>query len=247
MNGWGRWFLLGCLLLSGATAARGPLLSTATVTLKMGLHNFPPDFVVTKDGQHCGGQGLELTRQIFQPLHVRIEPVCLTPARMYLLLDSGEIDLTINIRSTRQVKLRHHFIAPPYRSLQLMLYSHPRSSQTSNQQSVALIRGFDYEGERQKLLQQGYQLQDLPDSISAIEFFLLKRSQYLLTYQGPFSHYLQDHPAAKQQLPARKLQQIDTFYLLSDSSPHLALMRQQLQAYASQHQCRYLLDCQVKP
>ncbi len=247
MNSWARYLLCCCLLLSAATAARSPGQGTATVTLKMGLHNFPPDFVVTKDGQHCGGQGLELTRQIFQPLQVRIEPVCLTPARMYLLLDSGEIDLTINIRSTRQVKLRHHFIAPPYRSLQLMLYSQPRSSKISGQQSVALIRGFDYEGERQKLLQQGYQLQDLPDSISAIEFFLHERSQYLLTYQGPFNYYLQDHPTATPQLAASKLQQIDTFYLLSDSSPHLALMRQQLQAYASQHQCRYLLDCQFKP
>lgn len=245
MNSW-LYLLLSVVMLTGPCAAGGSMQTTEPVTLKMGLHNFPPDFVVSKDGQHCGGQGLELTRQIFQPLNVRIEPVCLTPARMYLLLDSGEIDLTINIQSTRQLANRHHFIAPPYRALQLMLYSHPDNNKVPQHRSVALIRGFDYAGERQKLLHQGYQLQDLPDSISAIEFFLLKRSQYLLTYQGPFASYLQQS-ASTQPLHGQKLAQMDTFYLLSDSSAHLSLMRQQLQAYASQYHCRYLLDCQIIP
>lgn len=228
-----------------------PLPATAATPLhlKMGLHNFPPDFVVSPDGQSCGGPGFELTRQIFAQHQIEIEAVCVTPARMYLLLDTGELDFSINIKSTKALSAlqnaQHQFIAPPYSQLQLVMYSHKASSAAPRDNSVALIRGFDYQGQRASLLQRGFVLVDLPDSISASELFLHQRSQHLLTYDGPFRAYaLAKDAALLAQFERRALSSIDTFYVLSARSAHKTQMQQAIETYAARHQCRYIKGCQ---
>lgn len=246
------WFLL-FLLLSGATAAQ-PLAQSLTqpilkpIVLRMGIHNFPPDFVVSADGNSCGGPGLELTKGIFSAAKVTIEAVCVAPARMYMLLDSGVVDFSINIKSTKAITAQHEFVSPAYSQLQLVMYSHKATSAAPRDNSVALIRGFDYQGQRAALVQRGFMPVDLPDAISASELFLHQRSQHLLTYDGPFRAYVQAKDAGKNavllsQFERKPISSIDTFYVLSGRSLQQKLMRETIVAYGKKHQCRYLKGC----
>lgn len=241
---------LSCSLLFCATLFSAPLFSeersAAPVVLKMGVHNFPPDIVVHADGS-CGGPGLELSRSIFEAAGMQVEPVCIIPARMFLLLDSGDIDFSINIKSTRKLSRAHVAVAPAYSKLQLVLYSHLDSSSAPRDDSVAAIRAFDYQGQRQQLMQQGYFFVDLPDSVSASQFFLHQRSQHLLTYEGPFRAYLlAQQPDLLKSLQRKPITSIDTFYILSAKSPYQATMQQAIHQFAKKHHCEYLAQCRPK-
>lgn len=247
------WVLLACLLTAPLlakplinqpdSAQNVPSQPSETVVLKMGLHNFPPEIVVNADGS-CGGPGLELSRKVFATLGMQVEPVCITPARMFLLLDSGDIDFSINIKSTQKLSRQHLAAATPYSELQMAMYSHPPRSKAPRDNSVAAIRAFDYQGKRQQMLQRGYQFVDLPDSITATQFFLQQRSQHILTYDGPFRAYLQTHnPEVLKDLQRQAITSIDTFYVLSARSPHQQAMLQAVQIFAKKHHCRYLSKC----
>lgn len=230
-----------------AAEPASPPVTSPPVTVRLGVHHFPPEFIVSShNGQpHRGGPGVERTRRILLSRHIGLTVVCVTPARMYLLLDKGELDLVINIKSTKALQQQQHqFAAVPYSELELMLYSHSRSSQAPQDNSVALIRGFDYQGQRQALSARGFALVDLPDAPSAVALFMRQRTQHLLTYQGPLQAYL---TAQQQQLPSswqvKKLAQVPTFYVISANSPHRQLLQQQLQAYARDHRCQRFNQC----
>lgn len=215
--------------------------------VKMGVHNFPPDIVVNADGS-CGGPGVALSQQIFAAVNLHVEPVCITPARMFMLLDSGDIDFSINIKSTQKLSRQHLAVAHPYSELQLVIYSHPPRSQAPRDNSVAAIRAFDYQGQRARLLQRGYVFADLPDSVSASQFFLHQRSQHLLTYEGPFRAYLKaQNPELLKNLQRQAITSIDTFYILSAQSPHQQAMQQAIEQFAKKHRCRYLSKCLQQP
>ncbi|RVU35604.1 hypothetical protein EOE67_13495 [Rheinheimera riviphila] len=219
----------------------------APVVLKMGVHNFPPDIVVNADGS-CGGPGLELSRDIFEAAGMQVEPRCITPARMYLLLDSGDIDFSINIKSTLKLSRQHLPVEPPYSKLQLVLYSHNHSSDAPRDDSVAAIRAFDYQGQRQQLLQRGYIFVDLPDSVSASQFFLHQRSQHLITYDGPFRSFLsKSQPELLKELQRKPITSIDTFYIVSAQSKHQAAMQQAITQFAQKHRCLYLARSLPQP
>lgn len=234
-------FSVSCNLLFCTTLAAAP------VVLKMGVHNFPPDIVVNADGS-CGGPGLALSQRIFAAAGMQVEPVCITPARMYLLLDSGDIDFSINIKSTLKLSRQHLPVEPAYSELQLVLYSHLPSSNAPRDDSVAAIRAFDYLGQRQLLLQRGYIFVDLPDSVSASQFFLHQRSEHLLTYDGPFRAYLNaQQPALLKTLRRQSIASIDTFYILSAHSAHQAAMQQAISQFAKIHHCGYIARCLPQP
>ena len=239
------WGLVMCGQLWSPPVHAEPVVQK--VVLKMGVHNFPPDIVVNADGS-CGGPGLALSQQIFAAAGMMVEPVCITPARMYLLLDSGDIDFSINIKSTLKLSRQHLPVAPPYSELQLVLYSHNHSSNAPRDDSVAAIRAFDYQGQRQQLLQRGYVFVDLPDSVSASQFFLHQRSQHLITYDGPFRSFLNtEQPELLKELQRKPIASIDTFYILSAQSKHQAAMQQAITQFDQKHRCTYLANCLTRP
>lgn len=240
----------------GAITEFVPPSATATLPpthpVRMGIHNFPPDFVVSKDGQHCGGTGFEFLRQVLQQHELQIEPVCVTPARMYLLLERNDIDFSINIKSTKalsQGSTPAVFVDPPYMMLQLVIYSHSQHGQSVHDRSIALIRGFDYQGQRQRLIGAGYKVVDMPDAISAIELFLKGRTEHLITYDGPFQAYIEqaDRAAFSSERPdtLRKttLQQIPTHIVIGAQSPYRATLEQLLSRHSQQYHCRLLKNC----
>ncbi len=215
-------------------------------TVMMGVHNFPPDFVVSQDGQDCGGDGAALARKIMAEAGLQLETRCVTPARLYLLLQKGDIDLTINIKST--AALAHQpaplFVEPPYMTLQLVLYSHKKTSPAPHNDSIAAIRAFDYQGQRQQLSARGHQFVDVADATQAIEVFLHRRTEHLLTYEGPFRAYLQSHDASVlNQFERRALDSIPAYFVVSPASPLQARIAGAIRHYASARQCRFLRSC----
>jgi len=213
--------------------------STAQQHIVMGVHNFPPYFVM-QGSDNCAGEAVELTRSILQRDNVKLTTICATPARLYKMLQRGEVDLTINIKHTRALPDNVSFVATPYVQLSLVLLTHGAAVAREKLPTIAAIRGFDYHGQRQLLADKGYGFIDLPDSISAVEMFIKGRSSALLTYEAPFNHYLQQHglPFAAH-YKCQLLEHIDAFFVVSDQSVHKAYIDEKLSQHANKEQLSY--------
>ncbi len=270
---WARWHsvaLVAVLMMTLTTAVQADSQAAANpakAVIRIGVHNFPPEFFMQQhagEPARCGGPGVEQTARILATAQLTLEAVCVTPARMYLLLQSGEIDLSINIKSTRALQQAkalpaHQFASPAYMNLQLMLYSHHRRSQAPANDSIAAIRGFDYLGQRQLLSARGFTFMDVSDATSAIELFLHFRTEHLISYSAPFDSYLtnrdlaaNNHPQpAGESKPAveptpwhsNQLATVPAFYVISAKSPQRDLLRQTIENYAKTHGCQQLSNC----
>ena len=150
-----------------------PLVAEQKVT--MGLVVFPPYSILEEQTNKCVGRFIEITKKILTDYSIQLGAVCAPPARLFRLLEKAEIDFTINIKSTVALPKNVDFVEPPFSTLQLDLYSH---KQNKLDNSVAAIRGYSYHGFRAKLVDQHYKFFDLPNSISAIQLFLKKRSSH---------------------------------------------------------------------
>jgi len=239
-----RGLLLIFVLLLPLAVMADASVAAARPGLRMGIHNFPPDFVVSTDGKSCAGEGYLLAKKIFTQAGFDLTAICTTPARMYVLLEQGEVDFSINVKTTAAISKAHQFIEPAYMAMQLMLYSHPLSSTAPQDKTVAAIRAFDYLGQRQQLIQQGYQLVDMPDSISAVQLFLHQRTQHLISYQGPFVAFSSTQATnVMSGLKQKKLAEIDAYFVVSAASAHRQQIIEIVQLYAKTHSCIYLKDC----
>lgn len=233
------------LLLAGLTfICSADDVQSKTIAVRMGIHNFPPDFSVSADGNQCGGTAVEVLDQILLPQGYKIVPVCTTPARMYRLLDSGDIDLSISTITNKLISKTHSFLLPPYLELELVLYSHFPATDAPQDNTVAAIRGFDYQDMRGQMLKNGYKFIDMPDAISAVNFFIHQRSQYLLTYQGPFLYFMQhNHPDTINNFDYKSLKKLDIQVVVSAYSIHRLQLIKMIKDYAELHKCSYLTDC----
>ncbi|WP_337881266.1 transporter substrate-binding domain-containing protein [Rheinheimera sp.] len=215
-----------------------------TGKVRLGIHNFPPGFVMSGDGKTCSGRAVDILDRILNPVGLQIVPQCGTPARIYRQLDSGDLDIGISTITNPLVNHSHLFLTPPYTQLVLMLYSHPESATGAATNSVVAIRGFEYQGQRLKLIQQGFEFIEMPDAVSAINFFLHQRAQHLISYQEPFLHYLQQHDAAPQsQIRQQHLMTVDAQLVVSARSAYKERIIQAVAQYAARHQCHYLTAC----
>jgi hypothetical protein len=238
--------IFACLSNEAVARDETALIGKALDTVVMGVHHFPPDFIVSADGKNCGGAGVELARAILAAAALTLETRCVMPARMYLLMERGEIDLTINIKSTEALANQPApvFVEPPYMALQLVLYSHKKTSQAPTDDSISAIRAFDYHGQRKRLTAQGHQFVDVADAGKAIEVFLHQRTEHLLTYEGPFRAYLQQHnPGMLDHLERRAIDSIPTYFVVSGKSQHQTKVVNAIEQYARKHHCRFLRSC----
>ncbi len=187
-----------------------------------------------------GGEAVEFSRNLLQNSDIKLTTVCATPARLYKMLENGEVDLTINIKQTKALPDNVSFVATPYAQLSLVLLTHGAAVAREKHPTIAAIRGFDYHGQRQVLGDKGYSFIDLPDSISAVEMFIKGRSSALLTYEAPFNYYLQQHNLAfEKHYQCQVLEHIDAYYVVSEQSVHKDYIQQQLSQYAAKEQLSY--------
>ena len=230
-------FVLCFLLVIFGTAVGGEI--------RLGVHNFPP-YITTDANGHCIGEAIEITRNILQNDKIKVSTVCASAARLYKMLQNGEVDLTINIKHTKALPRNVSFVEPPYAQLTLILVTHGAAVAREEHKTIAAIRGFDYHGQRPLLSEQGYRFIDLPDSLSAVELFVKRRTSALLTYEGPFIHYLQQNelPFAKH-YQKQVLGTIDTHYVISAMSPHQDYIEKSLNHYATTNKLKYFTRSMV--
>ena len=222
------------LVLAMCFAVNGNTLVT------LGGHHFPPYMVFNELDGSCSGEAVDVSRIILRESNIDLQLVCASPARIFRLLKLGEVDFTINIKSTGALSDGVEFVDPPYTSLQLMLYENTRIEPGSKLRNIAAIRGFDYNGFRTRLLQQGYHFIDMPESISAVKMYLLGRSEGLITYQAPFIYYLQ----SQQQMPPNNssstlLHAVDSHYVISNKSILRYELKLAFEQYANKNKLAY--------
>ncbi|WP_419569875.1 hypothetical protein [Rheinheimera sp.] len=199
---------------------------------------------MSEDGKVCGGRAVTILDQILKPVGLQTMPVCGTAARIYRQLDSGDMDMGISTITNPLVNHAHTFLTPAYTELVLVLYSHPVPVADADSNSVVAIRGFEYQGQRLLMQQQGYKFIEMPDAVSAIGFFLHQRAQHLISYQDPFLYYLQQLGSGA--LPAIRQQQlmtVDAQLVVSARSVYKDRIIQALATFAATRNCRYLTEC----
>jgi hypothetical protein len=217
------------LLLSTKISARN------NVTL--GIFVFPPHSRLDEPTNECVGSFITITEKILAEYAINLEVVCAPPIRIYRLLESADVDFTINIKSTKALPKDIVFVETPFNTLSLDLYTHKNAQ---SMKSVAAIRGFSYHGFRTKLMAQGYELFDLPNSISAIQLFLKKRSRHLISYRSPVEYYIEEKKLnIKDGVSAIPLIDVQTHYAISGQTPHLEKLKFAFDDYASKHQLTF--------
>ena len=185
-------------------------------TVSLGAVEFPPYIYHDEETSECIGQVVDVTRTILGNKGFTLNTVCAPAIRIYKMLQSGDLDLTVNIKSTKLLQGYVEFVEPKYGELELIFVSHDNRG---FEKMISAIRGFDYHGERASLAQQGYDFQDTPGSIDAIKMFMRERTRHLITYKTPFEFYLKQNNLS---LPAGSkievLKSMPTYYALSKQS-----------------------------
>lgn len=202
--------------------------------ITLGALQFPPMAYSQAGSQECIGYLVELTRQIFAEYGYEVRSICAPAIRVYRMIESGDVDFTVNIRSTKLLEDHADFFATPFGTLDLLFLSH---KDKGYEKMVSAIRGFDYHGHRQKLVDEGYVFQDMPGSIDAIKMFVRERTRHLITYKEPYKFYLEqngfDVPEATN---AKFLLQLPTYYAVSNTSKNHDLIMRMLKEHVNKTQ-----------
>ncbi len=202
-------------------------------SVTLGSVLFPPATQFDPVTGRCFGRSINRTREILGQYNIKLNVVCVAAVRIYKMIADGEVDFTINVRSTRALQPNVTFIEKPFNQIRLNLYQY---QDRIPMQSVAAIRGFDYAGKRQLLESQNIEFIDQPTSISAIQVFIRKRSDALLAYQGPVEHYLQSNELQlDSNVSITPLQKIDSHYAVSNHSPNASELITILNDFSNQH------------
>lgn len=205
------------ILFSNFLAAKEPL------TINFGVAIFKPYSSIDQDTGECVGIGFTVTEKLLQPKSIQINSSCAAPARIYRSLSSGIIDLSLNIKSTLAIQDKVTFTTIPFDAIVLNFYTNPDSTQVDKK--IAAIRGYDYNGFRAKLTQQGFEFLDVSDSDGAIRLFANNRTKYLLSYRGPFDDYTVNQKSNNETLTLTNAQTellvaIPTYFAISKASAH---------------------------
>ena len=205
----------------------------------LGASLFPPSAYIDKSTSKCIGENIDVTTKILAHYNIKLEVVCTLPARMYLLVKNSEVDFTINVKSTRALSPYVEFVDPPFKKLVINLYRYDTNKEFK---TISAIRGFDYNGSRQTLADQNYEFFDLPTAESALQIFLMRRSDALVSYQSNVSHLtLQKAMALPKEVTVTPLLEVNAYYGITKGSANFDLLRHVLNDYAQQHNLEYFV------
>ena len=211
-----------------------PLPERDSKVITMAMLEFPPLTYRDAGSQECIGYAVELSRQLFAEHGYSIDPICAPAIRSYRMLQSGEADLTINIKSTSLLNQYVDFVEPRFGQLELIFLTH----QTDGfEEMVSAIRGFEYNGQRAVLEERGYVFQDSPGSIDAVKIFARKRTRHLITYKAPYKFYLEQNGfEVPQEVSIENLATLPTFFAVSKKSDKHDEIIKILTAHAEKHE-----------
>ena len=224
--------LAACLLLSFNGKSK------QTITFGTGI--FPPDMFIDPESGRCSGHIIDTVNKIFIESDFLLQAVCPSAARIYRMLENDEIDLIVNVTTTAQLEGLVTFVTLPYRELNISLFNHQDNKLSK---TVSAVRGYQYNGERKRLLSQGFEFYDLPDSANALQFFLKKRSAYILTYREPFIYMLNNSATTfEHNIEEKRLSSLTNHFAISNKSAMFDQIKSALHHYATKHERKYFLD-----
>lgn len=198
-----------------------------------GAISFPPTIVKNLETGECTGPTVSFVQTVFAESNLGLETVCGPPARIFKLIQSGEADFTINIKSTSSLLPYVEFLDPPFTMLQVKFYSH---TEYENELFAAAIRGYEYSGMREVLKKEGYSFIDFPDSDSAIQFFLKGRVKNLLSYRAPYDYFLRSYGnRLGDKIAKRTMIAIPTHFAIARNSKNLKEVKAAIKNYARAH------------
>lgn len=199
------------------------LAAEEALNINFGVAIFKPYSSIDENTGECVGLGFAVTKKLLKPKSIGINNSCAAPARIYRSLSSGIVDLSLNIKSTLAVQDKVTFTNIPFDALMLNFYTNTDNARVDKK--IAAIRGYDYNGFRATLTQQGFEFVDVSDSEDAIRIFANNRTKYLLSYQGPFEDYTMNQQSEKELLTLtgahiELLIAVPTYYAISKASAH---------------------------
>lgn len=150
-----------------------------------GLITFPPFIEQHSDG-NCTGSAVVDLQKIFAKKNYTLIIYCGPPTRIYRGFLEGRIDITINAKLTDIISENAIYSHKPYLMLEIMLYT--GSNKTNN--TIASIRGYNFDGARHSFEQQGSVFVDSANTKEAIAIFLRGSTNSLLSYRKPFEYYI---------------------------------------------------------
>ncbi len=232
-----------CVLFSYCFLFNSSQALSEQQTITFGAALFPPSAYFDNTTGQCIGENIDVTKKIMAQYNVKLEIVCALPIRMYRLVEHAEVDFTVNVKSTRALKPYVEFIDPPLKQLVINLYRYGRNSEFKN---IAAIRGFDYHGIRQQFVDQKYAFIDLPTAQSALQIFLKRRSDGLISYQSNIGH-LQKQITLRfpSEITVTPLLKVDAFYAISKGSEKFDLVKFILNDYAQKHNLSYFVPQEI--
>lgn len=209
----------------------------------IGLLLMSPYTVYDEKTNLCKSEALKVTKKILLAYSMDLSAICAPPVRIYQLMQNGELDFTINIKSTKSLNENTLFVDTPYRILQLNLYTH---KELSSRKEIASVRGFNYEGHRNNFQEDGFKFIDVPDSLSSIKIFLRKRTSHLISYEAPIIHYLNENKKVLgSDITISPIVSVTSHYAISHTSPYKEKLLSIFVDYAKEHNVSTFSDLKL--
>ena len=204
----------------------------APIQVIVSLIVFPP-FIYQEKGDACFGNAVDELNNIFTEPQFSLILYCSSPARVYKDFTQDNADITISIKSTSTLGEDVFYSNKPYETLNIVLIS--RSSGKAS--TIAAIRGYTYQGHRQKLEDSGYKFKEFSKSSAACTAFLRGGTDSFISYEQPFEYYLnirrerEDLGKLNTTFTKTTLSKVKTYFVVNKKSEHARLMIDKINAY----------------
>lgn len=232
------------LMIFAALLPLSVLAQEEIKTVTLGIVVFPPLVINDSETGRCYGEVVEMSSELLKQLGYTMSIECIPPIRLFERVKQGEIDLTVNVKGTAALDDHATFIDKPVTNLTLMRVV---NNARINEKSIAGIRGYDYVGERIRLVEEGYEFVDVPSSVDSIKFFFFDRTANLITYERPFYYFLGDNEFNDRTSSITLKKNIPTFFAVSLKSKYKDDLFKKLSAYSESFKEDTILEHATKP
>jgi polar amino acid transport system substrate-binding protein len=206
-------------------------LASSPVTL--GAVLFPPDTMLDEQTSECIGSVIDVTKKILAEHGQEVDVICAPPSRIYQLMKEGEVDFTVNVKTTDSLPPQTSFVDTPFRKIEVELYSYIN---TEFRNDIAAIKDFSYHGYRNNLTQQDYTFFDMPTGISAIQFFIKNQTGNLLAYSSTVDYYINvKNLDIRDKISSQAMIEVNSHYAISNNSPSKQKLLEIFNNYAREH------------
>jgi polar amino acid transport system substrate-binding protein len=206
-------------------------LASSPVTL--GAVLFPPDTMLDEQTSECIGSVIDVTKKILAEHGHEVDVICAPPSRIYQLMKEGEVDFTVNVKTTDSLPAQISFVDTPFRKIEVKLYSYIN---TEFRNDIAAIKDFSYHGYRNNLTQQDYTFFDMPTGISAIQFFIKNQTGNLLAYSSTVDYYINaKNLDIRDKISSQAMVEVNSHYAISNNSPSKQKLLEIFNNYAREH------------